>query len=75
MPRDAVGVFGEKGGGLVQALGINPFARIITFGKAIGCHGAAILGSANLKEYLVNFASARCMRVHFMDLRLFLAAQ
>jgi 8-amino-7-oxononanoate synthase len=34
----------------------NIFARIITFGKALGCHGAAILGSANLYKYLINFA-------------------
>ena len=32
------------------------FARIITFGKGLGCHGAAILGSQNLKDYLINFA-------------------
>lgn len=54
----AVGVFGRKGTGLVQELGLQEqiFARIITFGKALGCHGAAILGSPQLKEYLVNFA-------------------
>lgn len=54
----AVGVFGEKGEGLVQHLGLQHqiFARIVTFGKAVGCHGAAILGSAELKGYLVNFA-------------------
>lgn len=53
----AVGVFGEKGVGKVQELHIEDavFARIITFGKAIGCHGAAILGSQSLKAYLVNF--------------------
>ena len=28
----------------------------MTFGKGLGCHGAAILGSAELKSYLVNFA-------------------
>jgi 8-amino-7-oxononanoate synthase len=28
----------------------------MTFGKGLGCHGAAILGSQQLKEYLVNFA-------------------
>lgn len=32
------------------------FARIMTFGKGLGCHGAAVLGSHELKEYLVNFA-------------------
>ena len=54
----AVGVFGKRGEGLVQKLGLEKevFARIITFGKALGCHGAAILGSADLKRYLVNFA-------------------
>ncbi|MDT7831506.1 pyridoxal phosphate-dependent aminotransferase family protein [Flavobacteriaceae bacterium S356] len=54
----AVGLFGDKGRGIVQDLGIEEaiFARIITFGKAIGSHGAAILGSSLLKEYLVNFS-------------------
>jgi 8-amino-7-oxononanoate synthase len=28
----------------------------MTFGKGLGCHGAAILGSVELKDYLVNFA-------------------
>lgn len=61
----AVGIFGknrpdgETGGqGLVQELGIEQqvFARINTFGKALGCHGAVVLGSATLQEYLINFA-------------------
>lgn len=54
----ALGVFGEKGEGLVQMLGLQArvFARIMTFGKGLGCHGAAILGSQELKQYLVNFA-------------------
>ncbi|MFK7813329.1 MAG: aminotransferase class I/II-fold pyridoxal phosphate-dependent enzyme [Maribacter sp.] len=54
----ALGVFGKKGEGLVHKLGIEKqlFARIVTFGKALGCHGAAILGDKELKSYLVNFA-------------------
>lgn len=54
----ALGVFGEKGDGLVQCLNLQDkiFARIVTFGKGLGCHGAAILGSADLTSYLVNFA-------------------
>ncbi|SHJ46153.1 8-amino-7-oxononanoate synthase [Arenibacter nanhaiticus] len=54
----AVGVYGEKGEGLLHQLVQQDkvFARIITFGKAMGCHGAAILGSEALKSYLVNFA-------------------
>jgi 8-amino-7-oxononanoate synthase len=54
----ALGVFGDEGEGLIQNLGFQDkvFARIMTFGKGLGCHGAAILGSQNLKDYLVNFA-------------------
>ncbi len=54
----AVGVFGRKGTGLIQELGLQEqiFARIITFGKALGCHGAAVLGSTKLKNYLLNFS-------------------
>jgi len=54
----ALGVFGDNGEGLVQHLNLQDkvFARIMTFGKGLGCHGAAILGSAELKSYLVNFA-------------------
>jgi 8-amino-7-oxononanoate synthase len=54
----AVGVFGKNGCGVIQELQIEKaiFARIITFGKGLGCHGAAILGSSQLQQYLVNFA-------------------
>jgi 8-amino-7-oxononanoate synthase len=53
----AIGVFGENGHGLLQHLDLhkNVFARIVTFGKALGCHGAAILGSKVLIDYLINF--------------------
>ena len=54
----SLGVFGQFGQGLVQEYQIQNkiFARIMTFGKGLGCHGAAILGSQNLKDYLINFA-------------------
>ena len=53
-----LGVFGKKGEGLLQFLGLHNrvFARIMTFGKGLGCHGAVILGSTELKSYLINFA-------------------
>jgi 8-amino-7-oxononanoate synthase len=54
----AIGVFGEQGKGLCQELNIQDdcFARIYTYGKAMGCHGAAIAGSEELKNYLINFS-------------------
>jgi 8-amino-7-oxononanoate synthase len=56
----ATGVIGERGEGLVQMLGMQQdcLARIHTFGKACGVHGAVILGSKRLKDYLVNFSRA-----------------
>jgi len=54
----ALGVIGLKGEGLVQSLELQNevFARVVTFGKGLGCHGAAVLGTEMLKSYLVNFA-------------------
>ncbi len=54
----ALGVFGNQGQGLAQQLQLQDkiFARLVTFGKGLGCHGAAILGSTDLQQYLVNFA-------------------
>jgi 8-amino-7-oxononanoate synthase len=54
----AVGVMGPKGVGSIQEHDLQDlvFARIVTFGKAMGVHGAAILGSNSLQQYLVNFA-------------------
>jgi 8-amino-7-oxononanoate synthase len=54
----ATGVVGDKGEGLVQSSGLENacFARIHTFGKAVGCHGAVVLGSELLRNYLINFA-------------------
>jgi 8-amino-7-oxononanoate synthase len=54
----ATGVIGNRGEGLVQHLGLQTkiFARVHTFGKACGCHGAVVLGSKTLRDYLINFA-------------------
>ncbi|MFS4454628.1 aminotransferase class I/II-fold pyridoxal phosphate-dependent enzyme [Maribacter sp. 2304DJ31-5] len=54
----ATGICGKKGEGLLQELGLQKevFARLVTFGKGMGTHGAAILGSVKLKDYLVNYA-------------------
>jgi 8-amino-7-oxononanoate synthase len=51
----AVGLFHF---GLVNQLDLQDriFARVVTFGKALGCHGAIVLGSSLLKDYLVNYA-------------------
>jgi 8-amino-7-oxononanoate synthase len=53
----ATGVYGESGEGLVgaSALSNQVFARVHTFGKAIGYKGACIVGSQVLTDYLINF--------------------
>ncbi len=54
----STGVCGQNGEGLCVAYGIEKdvFARVHTFGKAIGTHGAAVIGCQILKDYLINFA-------------------
>ncbi|MDC8002690.1 8-amino-7-oxononanoate synthase [Aureisphaera galaxeae] len=54
----ALGVVGKRGVGAVQDLNLQDsiFARVVTFGKGLGVHGAAVLGSKELKTYLLNFA-------------------
>lgn len=56
----STGILGERGEGLVCHLELENrvFARIHTFGKALGVHGAAVVGSANLCQYLINFCPA-----------------
>jgi 8-amino-7-oxononanoate synthase len=50
----AVGVY--KYGLIDETFNKRIFARIVTFGKALGCHGAIVLGSDLLRNYLINFA-------------------
>jgi len=54
----ATGVRGLRGEGLVHELGLTGkvYARVHTFGKALGCHGAIVLGSAILREGLINYS-------------------
>ncbi|PKI82778.1 hypothetical protein MVES_003174 [Malassezia vespertilionis] len=54
----AVGVYGAKGAGLVERLGLVKAVdvRLVTFGKALGCAGAAVLCTPLLKSYLLNYA-------------------
>jgi len=54
----ALGVFGPQGSGLVREKGLARFvfAQVNTFGKALGVHGAIVLGSDLLKQYLINFS-------------------
>jgi 8-amino-7-oxononanoate synthase len=54
----ATGVTGPSGAGLVQQYQLqnNCFARVVTFGKALGCHGATVLGSHRLRDFLINFS-------------------
>ena len=54
----STGVYGRSGKGLCEELGVldHVFARVVTFGKAVGSHGAVILGDQRIREYLINFA-------------------
>lgn len=54
----ANGVLGARGEGLVAAEGLQDsvLACVVTFGKALGSQGAAVLGSKTVREFLVNFS-------------------
>jgi 8-amino-7-oxononanoate synthase len=54
----STGVLGQNGSGLAVSLNLHDKIpiRIYTFGKAIGVHGACVVGSKNLIDYLVNFS-------------------
>jgi len=53
----AIGVVGPEGAGLLSQLACQSsvFASIYTFGKAMGMHGAIVVGSNLLRDYLINY--------------------
>lgn len=68
----SAGIYGERGEGLVSQLQLNSkvFARLVTYGKAFGAHGAAILGSSILRSYLINFARSFIYTTYGSDFNL-----
>ena len=54
----SVGVYGKGGRGYCAALGATDLARVrlVTFGKAFGCAGAAVLCTPLVRDYLLNYA-------------------
>lgn len=53
------GVLGEKGRGTMEHFGLSGYGDIIimgTMGKALGCFGAFVAGSTQLREFLINRA-------------------
>jgi 8-amino-7-oxononanoate synthase len=51
-----IGVRGEQGRGSCWQQGVRPEVLVVTFGKAFGVSGAAILCDKPLAEYLLQFA-------------------
>ncbi|KAK8141404.1 hypothetical protein G3M48_010585 [Beauveria asiatica] len=54
----STGIIGPRGRGLVCHLGLEDqvWARVHTFGKAMGCAGAIVLCSPTTRSYLINYA-------------------
>ncbi|MFM2589545.1 8-amino-7-oxononanoate synthase [Vibrio sp. TBV020] len=51
-----IGVLGSNGQGSCAAAGIQPELLVVTFGKAFGLSGAAIMCSSEVGDYLTQFA-------------------
>lgn len=70
-----VGLVGPNGEGLCVAQSVHEhkrlFARVVTYGKAFGAHGACVLGSSILRTYLINFARpliySTCLPPHSIE--------
>lgn len=54
----STGILGKEGRGLVEELNLENqvMARVFTFGKALGNHGAVVVGFPPLRKYLINFS-------------------
>lgn len=52
----SVGTFGAAGAGLCHLAGIRADVLVAAFGKAVGSHGACVLGSAEVRTWLWNRA-------------------
>ncbi|KAB5578133.1 pyridoxal phosphate-dependent transferase [Coniochaeta sp. 2T2.1] len=54
----STGIFGDRGRGLVCELGLENgvWARVLGFGKAMGCSGGIVLCSETTRSYLINYA-------------------
>lgn len=63
--------FGVFGNGLVNQLQLQNqvAATVITYGKALGSHGAAILSSNIIISYLINFASSFIYTTSALDIQ------
>lgn len=68
---DEAHAFGVFGYGLVaeHQLQYKVLATVITYGKALGAHGAAILTQELVKNYLINFASPFIYSTSSQDLQ------
>ncbi|WP_038908329.1 8-amino-7-oxononanoate synthase [Dickeya oryzae] len=51
-----IGTLGDHGRGCCAQQGVKPELLIVTFGKAFGVSGAAVLCSQSIAEYLLQFA-------------------
>ncbi|KAK4100096.1 PLP-dependent transferase [Parathielavia hyrcaniae] len=54
----STGIFGDRGRGLVCELGLEDrvWARVLGFGKAMGCAGGLVLCTPTTRSYLINYA-------------------
>lgn len=51
-----IGICGQGGRGSCDLYGIQPDILVVTFGKAFGCSGAAVLLSKRLADYFIQFS-------------------